>query len=98
MPDHRDLNPDRLKPGLAKGGRLKPGLVTPAYTGGTPGAAGQIKPSLRDRNGNLKPGLVNGNELKPSLTNGAPPDIANLLIETGDALLLETGDLLLLES
>jgi hypothetical protein len=93
MPDHRDLNPDRLKPGLAKGGRLKPGLVTPAYTGGTPGAAGQIKPSLRDRNGNLKPGLVQGNVLKPSLRNlnsaiWTPDSIddANLLQNLGEQL------------
>jgi hypothetical protein len=94
MPDHRDLNPDRLKPGLVKGGRLKPGLVTPAYTGGTPGAAGQIKPSLRDRNGNLKPGLVQGNVLKPSLRNlnsaiWTPDSIddANLLQNLGEQLI-----------
>ena len=69
MPDYSDLIPANLKPGLTTpdGANLKPGLVTPAYTGGTPSAADQIKPSLRNADGSLKAGLVLGSELKPSL-------------------------------
>jgi hypothetical protein len=71
MPDHSGLNPQRLKPGLKSGDRLKPGLVTPSYSGGTPTSAAQVKPSLLDRAGNLKPGLVSGGKLKPSLGSGS---------------------------
>jgi hypothetical protein len=72
MPDHSGLNPQRLKPGLKSGGdRLKPGLVTRSYSGGTPSSASQVKPSLLDREGDLKPGLVSGGKLKPSLGSGS---------------------------
>lgn len=93
MPDHSDLNPDRLKPGLKSSNRLKPGLVRPGYTSGTPTQPSQIKPSLRDKANNLKPGLVSGNTLKPSLRNGnapiwTPASIAapNLLHNLGEVL------------
>ncbi len=70
MADYSDLIPANLKPGLTTpdGQDLKPSLVTPLYTGGTPTAADQFKPSLRDAGGNLKPGLVMGDgTLKPSV-------------------------------
>lgn len=34
MPDYRDLDPTKLKPGLVDGGKLKPSLTTDLYTGG----------------------------------------------------------------
>ena len=73
MPDYSSLNPAVLKPGLTTpdGADLKPGLVTSAYTGGTPTAANQIKPSLRNADGSLKAGLVSGGALKPSLRTRA---------------------------
>lgn len=79
--DHSELDPQRLKPGLKSGSRLKPNLVRPSYAGGTPTAASQVKPSLLDKAGNIKPGLASGGQLKPSLRNGdigptMPPSIA----------------------
>lgn len=75
MPDYTDLDPSQLKPGLVDGPNLKPGLVTPLYTGGTPTAPNQIKPNLRYPNGQLKPGLVDGLALKCNLLGmGVAPD------------------------
>lgn len=67
--DYRDLNPSILKPGLTTpdGLDLKPSLVTTAYSGGTPSAANQIKPSLRNADGSLKSSIANANLLKPSM-------------------------------
>lgn len=68
-PDYSDLNPEVLRRGLVDGnGNLKPGLVTPEYTGGTPSAAGEIKASLRNADGTLKAGLIRGDQLKESIS------------------------------
>lgn len=67
MPDYRDLDPTKLKPGLVEGGKLKPSLTTDLYTGGTPSAANQVKRSIVDASGNLRAGLVHNGKLKPSL-------------------------------
>ncbi|QDV26919.1 hypothetical protein [Aureliella helgolandensis] len=68
MPDYSDLDPNRLKPGLTDGsGNLKPSLVTPDYTGGTPDSASEVKPSLIRPDGSLRPGLLLAGDLKPSL-------------------------------
>jgi hypothetical protein len=71
--DHSDLDPQRLKPGLKTGSRLKPNLVRPSYTGGTPTAADQVKPTLLDKAGNLKPGLASDGNLKASLLQDDAP-------------------------
>ncbi|GAB5404318.1 MAG: hypothetical protein Aurels2KO_25490 [Aureliella sp.] len=101
MADHTDLIPANLKPGLTTpdGQDLKPSLVTPLYTGGTPTAVEQIKPSLRDSAGNLKPGLLDGDMLKRSLVSAFgtiepetfyAPAIAGLP-EEGETLTVSTG-------
>ncbi len=71
MATFSDLDPRVLRQGLvtADRSRLKPGMTTPLYAGGTPTAANQVKPSWLHINGiNLKPGLVDSQgNLKTSL-------------------------------
>lgn len=96
MTDYSDLDPAILKPGLTTpdGANLKPSLVTSDYTGGTPSAANQIKPSLRNADGSLKAGLLTDGALAASLTNAnaslPDPSIVtqpeNVTIDAGDTL------------
>lgn len=90
MPNYADLNPAILKPGLttADGANLKPGLVTPAYSGGVPSNANQVKPSLLKADGTLKAGLLTiGGELKPSLAIGGAASEYEILLASARSLL-----------
>ncbi len=63
------LDPTVLKPCWVDGANLKPSMVTPAYGGGVPSAASEVKAGLLGAGGSLKAGLCNAEhtDLKPSM-------------------------------
>jgi hypothetical protein len=52
--DYSDLDPAALRASLSDGTRLKKSITTDLYTGGTPSAANQVKPSIMYADGTLK--------------------------------------------
>jgi hypothetical protein len=85
MTDYSDLDPAALKPSLSDGTDLKPSITTDSYSGGTPSAPGDLKPSIVYPDGRVKEGLLHRGFLNPSVTKKLerfpgmlnPADIAN---------------------
>ena len=73
MSDFSDLIPANLKPSVSDGVNLKPSITTSNYTGGTPTAANQVKPSIMYSDGRLKESVANELGIKPSLLLGNVP-------------------------
>jgi hypothetical protein len=72
-PDFSHLVPIDLKPSVSDALNLKPSIVTPSYSGGTPKSASEVKPSIVYDSGFLKLGMVNNSKIKPSLLLGDIP-------------------------
>lgn len=67
MADYSDLDPTTLRRSLSDGTRLKKSITTALYTGGTPSAANQVKPSIMYPDGTLKESVTYADgTLKPS--------------------------------
>lgn len=67
MADYSDLDPTALRASLSDGTRLKKSITTDLYTGGTPSAANQVKPSIMYADGTLKESITYADgTLKPS--------------------------------
>ena len=67
MADYSDLDPAALRASLSDGTRLKKSITTDLYTGGTPSAANQVKPSIMYADGTLKESITYADgTLKPS--------------------------------
>lgn len=69
MANPSDLIPSQLKPAWVDAdGNLKPSLTRSSYSGGTPTAASDLKPSLLKPDGTLKNSLLNAaGTLKPAV-------------------------------
>ena len=73
MADYSDLVPAYLRPSVSDGTRLKPSITTSNYSGGTPSAADEVKPSLMYADGTLKESVADAVGLKASwLLAGSP--------------------------
>lgn len=73
MADYSDLVPAYLRPSVSDGTRLKPSITTSNYSGGTPSAANEVKPSLMYADGTLKESVADAVGLKASwLLAGSP--------------------------